>query len=303
MKGKERYVCKKISKDCLFPEILCELKDTESKFFVVLESKDDAVKIADLLNHQDKRIKKLEQENLFFKEQNKSLIDEEEYIFKKMQEVGFDNIEDLCKTQKQVHTETITVDSGLTVNNSLTISSEMEGNKVYIWGYELCKGSEWNDFLEVANKLGEENQQLKEQISKMEETHKRIMSGEYIPSNIAEKFLELNTQSQKQLAISNLEDVYQVVKDYNSEANKYEPYIDTLDIEQYIDDKIKELKELKMVTDEWIDATEEKCLDDLNELTEDLSWQYQLDDLDKLKNKAQNIQSICERLKHLKGEK
>ena len=250
MKGKERYVCKKISKDCLFPEILCELKDTESKFFVVLESKDDAVKIADLLNHQDKRIKKLEQENLFFKEQNKSLIDEEEYIFKKMQEVGFDNIEDLCKTQKQVHTETITVDSGLTVNNSLTISSEMEGNKVYIWGYELCKGSEWNDFLEVANKLGEENQQLKEQISKMEETHKRIMSGEYIPSNIAEKFLELNTQSQKQLAISNLEDVYQVVKDYNSEANKYEPYIDTLDIEQYIDDKIKELKELKMVTDE-----------------------------------------------------
>ena len=49
--------------------------------------------------------------------------------------------------------------------------------------------------------------------------------------------------SQKKLAISILEDVYQVVKDYNSEANKYEPYIDTLDIEQYIDDKIKELKE------------------------------------------------------------
>lgn len=113
-------------------------------------------------------------------------------------------------------------------------------------------------------------------------------------------------QSQRQLAISKLEDVYQVVKDYNSEANKYEPYIDTLDIEQYIDDKIKELKklkELKTVTNEWIDATEEKCLDDLNELTEDLSWQYQLDDLDKLENKAQNIQSVCARLKQLKGEK
>ena len=59
MAQKERYVCKKISKDCLFPEILCELKDTESKFFVVLESKDDAVKIADLLNQQDKEIKQL----------------------------------------------------------------------------------------------------------------------------------------------------------------------------------------------------------------------------------------------------
>lgn len=50
------------------------------------------------------------------------------------------------------------------------------------------------------------------------------------------------TKVQNQLAISKLEDVYRVVKDYNSEANKYEPYIDTLDIEQYIDDQIKELK-------------------------------------------------------------
>lgn len=36
-------------------------------------------------------------------------------------------------------------------------------------------------------------------------------------------------------------------------------------------------------------ATEQECLDDLNELTEDLSWQYQLDDLDKLISKAQEI--------------
>lgn len=71
MAQKERYVCKKISKDCLFPEILCELKDTESKFFVVLESKDDAVKIADLLNHQDKRIKELEEENKVLEGENK----------------------------------------------------------------------------------------------------------------------------------------------------------------------------------------------------------------------------------------
>ena len=60
MEEKERYVVKKISKDCLFPETLCELKDTKSKFFVVLESKEDAVKIADLLNQQDKRIKDVE---------------------------------------------------------------------------------------------------------------------------------------------------------------------------------------------------------------------------------------------------
>lgn len=59
---KERYAVKKISKDCLFPETMCELKDTKSKFFVVLESKDDAVKIADLLNQQAKCINDLEEQ-------------------------------------------------------------------------------------------------------------------------------------------------------------------------------------------------------------------------------------------------
>lgn len=49
-------------------------------------------------------------------------------------------------------------------------------------------------------------------------------------------------QSQKQLAISVLLKVYQIVKYYNSEVNKFENHIDALNIEQYIDDQIKELK-------------------------------------------------------------
>lgn len=63
--------------------------------------------------------------------------------------------------------------------------------------------------LQRANKMGrdteKENQQLKEQLSKKEETLKHIMSGEYIPANIAEKTLKLSEQSQKQLAIEELE--------------------------------------------------------------------------------------------------
>ena len=47
-------------------------------------------------------------------------------------------------------------------------------------------------------------------------------------------------------------------------------------------------------------ATEQECLDDLNYLTEDLSWQYQLDDLDNLISKAQDIENIAKRLKELK---
>lgn len=84
MAQKERYVCKKISKDCLFPEILCELKDTESKFFVVLESKDDAIKIADLLNHQDKCIKELENQ---FSATEEMRIDEFEFQDKNGNEI------------------------------------------------------------------------------------------------------------------------------------------------------------------------------------------------------------------------
>lgn len=52
--------------------------------------------------------------------------------------------------------------------------------------------------------LVEENKQLKEQLSKKEETLKHIMSGEYIPANIAEKSLKLSEQSQRQLAINEL---------------------------------------------------------------------------------------------------
>lgn len=36
-----------------------------------------------------------------------------------------------------------------------------EDTKVIIWGYELCNGAEWQDFLDVVNKLGQENQVLK----------------------------------------------------------------------------------------------------------------------------------------------
>ena len=50
-------------------------------------------------------------------------------------------------------------------------------------------------------------------------------------------------------------------------------------------------------------ATEQECLDDLNYLTEDLTWQYQLDDLDKLISKAQDIENIARRLKELKARK
>ncbi len=60
MKEKDRYVVEKMPTYCLFPEALCGLKDTESKFYVVLENIDAVIKIKDLLNQQDKEIAKLQ---------------------------------------------------------------------------------------------------------------------------------------------------------------------------------------------------------------------------------------------------
>lgn len=44
-----------------------------------------------------------------------------------------------------------------------------EETKVIIWGYELCNGAEWQNFLDVVNKLGEENQSLKDRWEKLKE--------------------------------------------------------------------------------------------------------------------------------------
>lgn len=71
--GKERYIVQKLSRDCLFPETLCELKDTESDFFIILENIDDANKIKNIFNQKDTQIKELEQENQQLKQAQKQL--------------------------------------------------------------------------------------------------------------------------------------------------------------------------------------------------------------------------------------
>lgn len=96
---------------------------------------------------------------------------------------------------------------------------------------------------EQNTRLVQENQQLKEQLSKKEETHKHIMSGEYIPANIAEKSLKLSEQSQKQLAIEELRRIkeYIVLNDeYDEEVGCN--IIKTFDLLEDISDRIKKLK-------------------------------------------------------------
>lgn len=98
--------------------------------------------------------------------------------------------------------------------------------------------------------LEEENRQRKEQLLKKEETYKQIMSGEYIPANIAEKFFKLSEQTQKQLVINEFEKL----KDFFIEepcpclrkdeemGTEFLITKDTSSIADYVLDRIKKLK-------------------------------------------------------------
>lgn len=62
MSKEERYKIKKISKDCLFPNGLYELKDKETKFFLIIEDKRDVEKLKDYLISRDKQLAELKAE-------------------------------------------------------------------------------------------------------------------------------------------------------------------------------------------------------------------------------------------------
>lgn len=98
-----------------------------------------------------------------------------------------------------------------TSSNTVTLPSS-EHNKVYIWGYELCKGSDWNNFLEVVNKLGEENQQLKEKLADIEESARAVIDANF---KIAEERDKLKQQlAEKDKEIENLKDNWNLICDY-----------------------------------------------------------------------------------------
>lgn len=65
--SKEKYTIKKILKNCVFPEGLYELKDKETKFYLILEDKVNVEKLEDYLIDKDHKIadlqKKLDQAN------------------------------------------------------------------------------------------------------------------------------------------------------------------------------------------------------------------------------------------------
>ena len=117
---------------------------------------------------------------------------------------------------------------------------ELEAQEKFNFDYrDRCQLEEYQRWADKEiTKLNNQNKQLKKQISKMEETLGRIMSGEYIPANIVDKSLKLSKQSQKQFAISELEKL----KDFIDHNIEIENDMSALKLQEFYDNQIKKLK-------------------------------------------------------------
>ena len=120
-------------------------------------------------------------------------------------------------------------------------------NKIVELKQQLEDAEEHIDDLEL--QLREQYQIVDEkdqQLAKKEKMLERIMSGEYIPANIAEKSLELSNQDKISFAIEQLEKVKKFFLEEHRDEEMDTDYIITKDagqIADYLLDQIKQLKE------------------------------------------------------------
>ena len=87
--------------------------------------------------------------------------------------------------------------------------------KVIIWGYELCNGAEWKDFLEVVNKLGKEKTHLEVKLAESEHRNEQLVDALNGEVFINYKLPIENAQLKQQLAEKDKE-----IYAKNSEINK-----------------------------------------------------------------------------------
>ena len=58
----------------------------------------------------------------------------------------------------------------ITENPQITLANlDPKNQKVIIWGYELCNGAEWKDFLDVVNKLGKDKADLEAKLAGLQQ--------------------------------------------------------------------------------------------------------------------------------------
>lgn len=128
--------------------------------------------------------------------------------------------------------------SVVTNTPQLTFQDTPKDNKVNIWGYELCNGAEWKDFLDVVNKLNKENKQLKQQLVEKEKELAYMTKQAKKFNNEAQKYYEdaYCNSFQNQKAIAELEKVRTFITVNNEPTRKMTA------ITRFINQQIKTLK-------------------------------------------------------------
>jgi hypothetical protein len=132
--------------------------------------------------------------------------------------------------------------------NDISFMKKPQDIKVMIWGYELCNGAEWKDFLDVVNKLGKEKANLEaklaekeKEIEKWKTDYENCSKLEKLMSKERQYCLDnwiASDQDKISFAVEQLEKVKEWVKKRFEEISCiYEE-----DAADYIDNQIEELK-------------------------------------------------------------
>lgn len=91
-----------------------------------------------------------------------------------------------CIGYNEITNQFIYRDTGIKLKET-----KLEDTKVMIWGYELCNGAEWKDFLDVVKKLGKEKTDLEAKLADIEESARAVIEANF---RIAEERDKLKQQ-------------------------------------------------------------------------------------------------------------
>lgn len=150
--------------------------------------------------------------------------------------------------------------------------------------------------------------ELEEQLNYKNDTIQNLLELQTIMESCCSYQMLLDCQDQKAIEVLEKEREWIKSVDENGYIFAFRDMNTRERFNQKLDNQIKELRGQEMIKIIELDSTSLSTEQDLSnneeiEFTEDLRWQYQLDDLDKLISKAQDIENIARRLKELKERK
>ena len=188
----------------------------------------------------------------------------------------------------------------------LTVQDAPTNTKVSIWGYELCNGTQWKGFLEVVNKLGKENEQLKQQLDEKDKEIKKLnwqlKDKDFIIKNLNHSLSVAPNANAGQRA--RIDELTKIVKEKDKEIETLKQELEEINAgyDFTYEQSTEAIKELKQNQTQLAIKELEKVKDTLKHFCEIHS-----DEFYGVKSQVKGIeQDVCEeidnQIKVLKGE-